>query len=270
MTSPEHGAISANLTFEIDGVPFITGFAAPADDVLTLVKTPDMVRRYRSLLEGFDRPLIMELGIAFGGSVALLALLADPELLLAVDLAPEKSPLLARLMKDRGLADRVHTHHGVDQANPEQLLALTDLVFGDRPLDLVIDDASHLYRESKVSFETLFPLVRPGGLYVIEDWKWSQEVVNAMYAAIDDPSSVWHDHVVAAVEAAGPEPPPPDTPLSRLALELVLARADSDDDLIERVSVDKHWIVIERGAGPLDPRTFSLDALVLDHSRELR
>jgi SAM-dependent methyltransferase len=40
------------------------------------------------------------------------------------------------------------------------------------PLDLVFDDASHFYRFSKVSFETLFPLLRPGGLYVIEDWSW--------------------------------------------------------------------------------------------------
>ena len=256
--------------FEIQGVPFITGFAAPSTEILTLVKTPDMVQRYRVLLEPFERPRIMELGIAFGGSVALLTLLADPERLLAIDLDVERSPLLARFIDERGLDDRVHTRHGVDQADPEQLLALTDLVFGDQPIDLVIDDASHLYRESKRSFETLFPLLRTGGLYVIEDWKWSQEVVNGMHAALADPASEWHDHVVAAVEAAGPHPPDPDTPLSRLALELVLARADSNDDLIERVTVDKHWIVIERGPGTLDPRTFSIDALLLDHVGQLR
>ncbi len=39
-------------------------------------------------------------------------------------------------------------------------------------LDLVIDDASHMYEQTKRSFEILFPLLRPGGLYIIEDWSW--------------------------------------------------------------------------------------------------
>ncbi|MFP3608175.1 class I SAM-dependent methyltransferase, partial [Paraburkholderia sp. SIMBA_053] len=38
---------------------------------------------------------------------------------------------------------------------------------------LVVDDASHFYEQTKTSFKTLFPLVRPGGLYIIEDWNWS-------------------------------------------------------------------------------------------------
>ena len=40
-------------------------------------------------------------------------------------------------------------------------------------LDLVVDDASHTYEETKASFEFLFPLLRPGGIYVIEDWSWA-------------------------------------------------------------------------------------------------
>ena len=40
-------------------------------------------------------------------------------------------------------------------------------------LDLVVDDASHAYEETKTSFEVLFPLLRPGGIYVIEDWSWA-------------------------------------------------------------------------------------------------
>lgn len=269
MNASPTGELSENLTIEVDGVRFVTGFAAPSTELLTLVKTPDMVERYRTLLQRFERPRIMELGIAFGGSVALLTLLADPERFLAIDLGPERSPLLSQLLDERELHDRVQTRHGVDQADPGRLLALTDEFFGDGPLDLIIDDASHLYHESKVSFETLFPLLRPGGLYVIEDWKWSHEVVNGMYAALADPASEWH-HVAAAVAAAGDEPPPQEIPLSRLALELVLARADTADDLFTKVSVDKHWIVVERGPGSIDPRTFSLDGLVLDRTRQLR
>jgi hypothetical protein len=35
--------------------------------------------------------------------------------------------------------------------------------------DIVIDDGSHLPRHQLVSFCALFPFVRPGGLYIIED-----------------------------------------------------------------------------------------------------
>ena len=42
----------------------------------------------------------------------------------------------------------------------------------DGRLDLVIDDASHELHATKASFETLFPLLRSGGWYIIEDWIW--------------------------------------------------------------------------------------------------
>jgi hypothetical protein len=36
-------------------------------------------------------------------------------------------------------------------------------------LDIVLDDGSHHSRHMRVSFETLFPLVTDGGIYVVED-----------------------------------------------------------------------------------------------------
>jgi hypothetical protein len=36
-----------------------------------------------------------------------------------------------------------------------------------------VDDASHTYEETRTSFEFLFPLLSPGGIYVIEDWSWA-------------------------------------------------------------------------------------------------
>jgi hypothetical protein len=41
------------------------------------------------------------------------------------------------------------------------------------PIDLLIDDGSHIGDHIHVSFESLFPKVRPGGLYVIEDLRTS-------------------------------------------------------------------------------------------------
>jgi len=51
-------------------------------------------------------------------------------------------------------------------------MALTDICKTTFPsgIDLVIDDAAHIGFYSLSSFFSLFPLVRPGGFYVIEDW----------------------------------------------------------------------------------------------------
>ena len=43
----------------------------------------------------------------------------------------------------------------------------------DSQLDLVVDDASHLYEQTRTSLKFLFPLLSPGGTYLIEDWAWS-------------------------------------------------------------------------------------------------
>ena len=56
-------------------------------------------------------------------------------------------------------------------------------------LDLVVDDASHTYEQTKASFEILFPLLCPGGIYVIEDWSWAH---HRNYQAPDAPFSKGH------------------------------------------------------------------------------
>jgi mycinamicin biosynthesis methyltransferase MycE-like protein len=79
---------------------------------------------------------------------------------------------------------RMRTVQG-DQSDPEFLDEL-----GHRlgPFDIVIDDGSHINDHVKTSFSSLFPHVRPGGLYVVEDLQtayWpgyggdDQDLVNA-------------------------------------------------------------------------------------------
>ena len=50
----------------------------------------------------------------------------------------------------------------------------------------MVDDACHTYEETKVSFEFLFPLLSPGGIYVIEDWSWAHHL---NYQSPDAPRS---------------------------------------------------------------------------------
>jgi hypothetical protein len=53
-----------------------------------------------------------------------------------------------------------------DQSDPATLQRVVELC---PPFDLVIDDGSHVKSHIIASFEALFPVVKPGGLYAIED-----------------------------------------------------------------------------------------------------
>lgn len=284
--------------FEIDGLEFVPSWYRPSQPgSLTLLKGIHMVERYEQLLARFPRPRMVELGISQGGSVALLALLARPEKFVAIELAAEPVVPLVDALRERGMADTVKPYFGVDQADTVRLREIVAREFGDAPLDLVIDDASHRYDETVASFEVLFPLLRPGGSYVIEDWTGQDQVADHtattltdpgaprhaeateelrrhLAAALEDPTSPWHDRALAALDGAlaGRSGAAPGTaaaagdrpPVSRLALELALARAVPGDAVIE-VRLDENWVEVERGPGRLDPHTFRLGQICPDH-----
>lgn len=60
------------------------------------------------------------------------------------------------------------THKIISHQNDPTLVGRLDGMF-----DLIVDDASHYGLATQQSFLNLFPLVRPGGYYVIEDWQIS-------------------------------------------------------------------------------------------------
>lgn len=64
---------------------------------------------------------------------------------------------------------RIHTHI-CSQNHPVQL---TNLIGTIGSPDIVLDDGSHVSADIIVSFETLFPLLKKGGLYIIEDLETS-------------------------------------------------------------------------------------------------
>jgi hypothetical protein len=187
----------------------------------------DYLRRFRR-----DRPrTIVEVGVYQGGGAAMLWQLCRPETLVGIELAREPAPALVAY-KAREQADGMHLHWATNQADVPTILELVQHDLGDRPLDLVVDDASHVYALTRITFETLFPRVRPGGTYVIEDWGWA--------------------HWRGAPWQVDGGPFGDEPALSNLIFEIVMATA-STPELVAAVEVRHHHAVITRGPAPVGP-----------------
>jgi predicted O-methyltransferase YrrM len=138
----------------------------------TLIKARPMIDRYVALAASLAPRRIFELGIWDGGSTLLFHHLYQPERIVAVDIKPPPNAL-REYVAQRGLNAEIRLHAGVNQADAAALTRILSDEFSNEPLDLVIDDASHRLRETTASFNVLFPRLRPGGVYVIEDWGWA-------------------------------------------------------------------------------------------------
>jgi hypothetical protein len=231
---------------EVDGVTFVsrpvTDRFTSSNDRFCLVKRPPLIAAYLDLLDDLRPTAIVEIGVYQGGSCALMALVSHPRVLVAVELSEKRIPALDSLIADRGLSERVHVHHGVDQADAATLRRVVGQHLGSRQLDLVIDDASHLVTPSRVTFNTLFPLVRPGGIYIVEDWSWA--------------------HIGYGIAR------PDETPLTQLIFEITMA-LPSRPGLIAELRINRDWAMVVRGDAELDAGDFDVSACYSDRGRAL-
>jgi hypothetical protein len=239
--------------FSIDGWPFRehpndgSGVPLETTDWFWIFKPRGMIDAYAEVFAtrpGFTIDRVLELGIWAGGSVAFWSLVADPDRLAAIDISDRGDPAL--LQKFRTERPHVTTHwrsDQTDQAMFDRIIREDDLA----PLDLVIDDASHLYGLSRRSFELLFARLRPGGLYCLEDWSWSYEPEHQ----------------------SGDSPMATQRPLADLVSDFV-GLIGSRADAVARVDVYPEFAVVERGEAPLD-HPLSLDELIrVRHRPSLR
>ena len=195
------------------------------DEYLRLWKDQGLIAQYDQFFA--ERPTfrterLFEIGMFDGGSVLFWHEFFEPLKHVAVDIAPDPgNPYLAKCLGSGGRDARVRTFWSTDQGNAPRLRQLMRDELGG-PIDIVIDDASHLYDLSKRSFETLFPELRPGGLYIIEDWAWGHW------------PAYWQTFASQK------------HPLTQLIFDLIAA-AGTSRDWISRVTVFQGFTVIERG-----------------------
>ena len=228
-----------------------------------LVKHPRMVTRYEELFSALHPRRIVELGICEGGSTAFFCLLARPDRLVAVDIKSSPTVGLEAFINEHGLQDRLHTHYGFDQADVSRLRQLVANEFAGEQIDLVVDDASHYLAPTRASFNVLFPLLRPGGVFVIEDWSAEHRLevgLRALEQSDEALRATLEEHVRSGRPAA--------TPLSVLVFELVLASAYAPE-LFPEIVVADGWAHVVRGGDNVNPDTFDLSHVYSDAARRL-
>ena len=163
----------------------------------------DLYERY---LAGRTAVTLLEIGVFKGGSLQLWREYFGPDATIyGIDIDPNCA----------GLADPPTQIRIGSQADPAFLRSVVAEM--GRP-NIVIDDGSHVAGHQKASFETLFPLLQPGGLYIIEDlhtsyWPGVHEggyrrkgtAVELVKQLIDDLHGWWHNRegIVAKQDIAG-------------------------------------------------------------------
>jgi hypothetical protein len=222
-------------SFEIGDTTFVCrpiGHRFPSEPGrFCLLKPRHEVEWYERFLADRAPQRIVEVGAYDGASSALFAELARPQRLVAIDQREEPTAAFTDFIARRGLTGVVTPSYGVDQADAPRLREIVTEAFGAVELDLVVDDASHLVEPTRITFNCLFPRLKPGGMYLIEDWSWAHSGLGHL----------WEDR----------------QPLTKVIFELVLACA-SRPQAVANVHVFKNYVLVERGPQAIDPRSFDL------------
>jgi len=99
---------------------------------------------------------ILEIGVAGGASLKVWESFFRHGTIIGADINPTAKKF-AR--------ERINIEI-IDQSNSEDLLQLGR---SHGPFDIVIEDGSHMWAHQIITFKTLFPFVKEGGIYIVED-----------------------------------------------------------------------------------------------------
>jgi hypothetical protein len=118
------------------------------------VKNEPYLRVYEGLASGFSPRSILELGIFQGGSYVFLDKLLKPRRMSAVEIMPQP---VATLLPYLYRTENRFVHFATSQRDGE---TLRQFVLGELAdeLDLVVDDASRTYEETKTVLRISLPI----------------------------------------------------------------------------------------------------------------
>lgn len=225
--------IEGAQTFTLDGETFLQDLrirherALTSEDAYTIVKTNTHLNLY-SYFKQFSPKSIFEIGYFEGGSSVFIDRLYSPDRLTCVDNRRTRIAAVDDYIVRRNREHAMTVVHDFDQVNVEGLIELADRYHGDG-LDIVFDDASHMYEQTKATLSVLFPRLKPGGFYVLEDYGW-----------------------VHTTAFQGDDHPWADLPgISTLVFELIAVLANSPSPISD-IYLDEGSCVIRKGNSQCD------------------
>ena len=180
---------------------------------------------------------IFEMGILQGGSIVLYDQIFGPQKIVAIEHALEPVEPLARYIAKHRKSHIIKPYYGVNQANRSAMEKILSAEFPNRDVDLIIDDCSHLYEETREAFNISFPYLKNGGLYIIEDWAWAHWS-----------GDYWQkDHTIFSGRKS----------LSNLLIELFMLAA-SCPGFVKDILVEHSVITVSRGDEELPAGPFNI------------
>jgi hypothetical protein len=213
-----------NFKLSIDTAELKTEVSSPNTFLLgkskQLVEQSVAIRENQSVKKNFD------MGILQGGSIVLFDQIFHPKKIVAIDHSPHPVDALLKYINKNNKVKILKPYYGVNQADRSEMERILSAEFAHRDIDLVIDDASHLYDETREAFNICFPYLKKGGLYIIEDWAWAHWS-----------GDYWQKGNAYFSERKA---------LSNLLIELFMLAA-SRPDLISNISIDSNVIKIKKG-----------------------
>lgn len=210
---PGFGARLAGESQRKDPSQLVSDFEVPPDQAkgssnlfkLFMSHEGRLIHKWDHYLDLYDRhfaaiqsPRMLEIGVFKGGSLELWRkYFGANAVIFGVDIDPTCEGENVRIGS---------------QDDPQFLLSVVQEMGG---LDIVLDDGSHVGKHQEISFRTLFPLLRDGGIYAIEDlhtayWpnydgghRRAGTGIELVKSLIDDMHHWWHSEPALEIAIGG-------------------------------------------------------------------
>ena len=139
----------------------------------------DYLRFYERFFAGIrtSKASILEIGILDGASLKTWEAYFENSRIVGADI----NPATRRFAHGRVAVEIL------DQSNLEQLVGLA---VKHGPFDIIIEDGSHLWEHQITTLRTLFPFLKKGGLYIVEDLQTNYGNMEAGYRGVASQSCV--------------------------------------------------------------------------------
>jgi SAM-dependent methyltransferase len=179
MPEPAHSHVATIAEIGATAAPSLAGVSGPPESLHSLREKAAYNWKPAAYLDVYDaflgklrdKPVsLLELGVAMGGSMEIWSGAFPRGQIVGVDLRPPMVP------KPEGRGYMPYQFQGKNisfcqgsQDDPVFLGAVSQQ-HASQGWDIIIDDCSHIGKLTLSSFHILFPLLKPGGFYFLEDW----------------------------------------------------------------------------------------------------